>query len=163
MDLSASSYSNQCQHCSTLECALPLGPMGLKAFKIPWTYLVSYVFSPPKLISLVLFKFLLEHVMCPFRLLIVVAPCWMEVPWLPTVFSVLAVISWYCPVKKYYHGCFSRSSADGSVISAFTHLAVQGYVVHRQGFSTSVCQVVAGASWASTMKAYININIINLI
>ena len=30
-----------------------------------------------------------EHVKGPLRLLILVAPCWMEVPWLPTVLNML--------------------------------------------------------------------------
>ena len=47
--------------------------------------------SPPTaLLLLVLSKFLAEHVTAQFRLLTVVAPCWMEAPWIPTVLGMLA-------------------------------------------------------------------------
>ena len=62
--------------------------MGLNMFNHAWTGWVSYVF-PAALVSLVLSKFLAEHVTGQFRLLIQVALCWMEVPWLLTVLSML--------------------------------------------------------------------------
>ena len=34
------------------------------------------------------------------RHLILVAPCWMEPPWLLTVLSMLADIPWQCPIIK---------------------------------------------------------------
>ena len=100
VDLLASSHSTQCQHYYTLESALPLGAMGLNAFNHPWTFQVSYVFPPPALVPLVLSKFLVEHVKGQLRWLILVTPCWMEAPLLPTVLNILADISWWCPIRK---------------------------------------------------------------
>ena len=48
--------------------------------------------------------------------------------------------------KRSHHGCFSRPGAQGSVISAFNPLAAQQHVLCRQGFSSSVCQAVVGAT-----------------
>ena len=48
--------------------------------------------------------------------------------------------------KRSHHGCFSRPGTRGSVISAFNPLAAQQCVLCRQGFSSSVCQGVAGAT-----------------
>ena len=48
--------------------------------------------------------------------------------------------------KRFCHGYLGRPSAQGSVISAFTPLAAQQCVLHRPGFSSSVCQVVMGAT-----------------
>ena len=59
-----------------------------------------------------------------------------------------------CHHKRSHSGCFSRPGAQGSAISAFNPLAGQQCVLHQQGFSSSVCQVVAGATQASTSKAY---------
>ena len=80
VDLLASSHSTQSQHYFTLETPLPLGVLGLKAFCHPWTVQVSYVFSPPALVPLVLSKFLAEHVNGQLRHLILVMPYWMEAP-----------------------------------------------------------------------------------
>ena len=100
MDLLASSHSTQCQHYYTFESPLPLGALGLNAFNHPWTFEISYVFPPPSLLPLVLFKFLAEHVSGQLRCFILVAPCWMEAPWHPTVLNMLAGIPWQCPVIK---------------------------------------------------------------
>ena len=100
VDLLASSRSTHCQHYFTLETPLPLGALGLNAFSHPWKFQVSYVFPPPALVPLVLSKFLAEHVNGQLRHLILVAPCWMEVPWLPTALSMLADIPWQCPIIK---------------------------------------------------------------
>ena len=100
VDLLASSHSTKCQHYFTLEPPLPLGVLGLNAFSHPWTFQVSYVFPPPALVPLVLSKFLAEHVNSQLRWLILVAPCWMEAPWLPTALKMLTDISWQCPIVK---------------------------------------------------------------
>ena len=72
-------------------------------------------------------------------LLILVAPCWMEAPWLPTVLNLLADIPWHhAIVKDLSHGCFSVPHGQRSAISAFNPLAAQRCVLHRQGFSSSV-------------------------
>ena len=100
MDLLASSRSTQCQHYFTLETPLPLGALRLNAFRHPWKFQVSYVFPPPALVPLVLSKFLAEHVNGQLRHLLLVAPCWMEAPWLPTVLNMLADVPWGCPLLK---------------------------------------------------------------
>ena len=95
VDLLASYHTAQCLHYYTLETPLPLGAQGLNAFNHPWTFQVSYVLVP-----LVLSKFLTEHGKGQLRLLIVMAPCWMEAPWLPTVLNMLADIPRCCPIIK---------------------------------------------------------------
>ena len=96
MHLLASSCSTQCKYYYTLESPLPLEALGLNAFNHSWMFQVSYVFPPPALVPLVLSKFLAEHVKGQLRWLIVVALCWMEAPWLPTVLKILADIPWQC-------------------------------------------------------------------
>ena len=83
-----------------METLLSLGALGLNAFSHPWTCQVSYVFPPLALVPLVLSKFLAEHVNSQLRWLILVAPCWMEAPWLPTVLNMLADVPWQCPIVK---------------------------------------------------------------
>ena len=100
VDLLASSHSSQCQHYFTLETPLPVGALGLNAFSHPWTFQVSYVFPPLALIPLVLSKFLAEHVNGQLRHLILVAPCWVEAPWLLTVLNMLANVPRQCPIVK---------------------------------------------------------------
>ena len=100
VDLLASSRSTQCQHYFTLETPLPLGALGLNAFSHPWKFQVSYVFPPPALVPLVLSKFLAEHVNGQLRHLLLLAPCWMEAPWLPTVLGMLADVPRQCPILK---------------------------------------------------------------
>ena len=56
--------------------------------------------------------------------------------------------------KRSCCGCFGCPGAQGSAISAFNPLAAQWCVLHRQGFSSSVCQTVAGETLASTPKIY---------
>ena len=100
VDLLASSCYTQCQHYFTLETPLPLGTLGLNAFSHPWNFQASYVFPPLALVCLVLSKFLVEHVNGQLRHLLLVAPCWMEAPWLPTVLNMLADVPQQCPIIK---------------------------------------------------------------
>ena len=58
------------------------------------------MFSPPALVPQVLSKFLAEHVKGQLRQLILLAPCWMETPWLPTVLNMLADVPQWCPIIK---------------------------------------------------------------
>ena len=48
--------------------------------------------------------------------------------------------------KRSRRGCLGRPGTQGSAVSAFNPLAAQRCVLHQQGFSSSVCQVVAGAT-----------------
>ena len=50
--------------------------------------------------SLVLSKFLAEHITDQFRILILVTPCWMEAAWLPKVIGMLEDIPHYYIVIK---------------------------------------------------------------
>ena len=100
VDLLASSHSTQCQHYFTLKTPLPLGALGLNAFSHPWNFQVSYVFPPLALVPLVLSKFLAEHVNGQLRHLLLVAPCWMEAPWLPTVLNMLVDVPQWCLLLK---------------------------------------------------------------
>ena len=79
---------------------MPLGALGSNAFSHPWTFQVSYVFPPLALVPLVLSKFLEEHVNGQLTWLFLVAPCWMEAPWLPTVLNMLADVLQQCPIIK---------------------------------------------------------------
>ena len=56
--------------------------------------------------------------------------------------------------KRSHHGCFGRPGARGSAISAFNPLAAQQCVLCRQGFSSSVCQAVVGATQTSMSRVY---------
>ena len=49
---------------------------------------------------LVLSRFLAGHVTGQFRLLVLLAPCWMEAPWLPTLLGKLVDITHQCPILK---------------------------------------------------------------
>ena len=83
-----------------METPLPVETLGLNAFSNPWTFQVSHVFPPLALVHLVLSKFLAEHVNGQCRHFNLVAPCWMEGPWLPTVLNMLADIPQWCPIVK---------------------------------------------------------------
>ena len=58
------------------------------------------MFPPLALVPLVLSKFLAEHVSGQIRHLLLVAPCWMEASWLPTVLNMLADVPQWCPLVK---------------------------------------------------------------
>ena len=121
----------------------------MNSFSHHWTYQESYLF-PPALIPLVLPKFLAEHVTGLFRLPILVAPCWMEALWLPTVLGMLAGIS-LCPIVKHLTMDVSIGWVLKSLQSLHLTLWLLRCVLHRQ---SSVCQVVAGVISVSTTKVY---------
>ena len=56
--------------------------------------------------------------------------------------------------KRSQHGCVGRPGTQGSAICAFNPLAAQQHVLCWQRFSSSVCQVVAGATQMSTSRVY---------
>ena len=130
------------------------GALGLNAFSHLWTFWVSFVFPPPALVPLVLSKFLAEHVNGKLRHLILMAPCWMEAPWHPHSSQHVGRCSLAVPHhKRSRHGCFGRPGSQRSAISTFNPLAAQQCVLHRQGFSSSVCQMVVGATQTSTQRS----------
>ena len=140
----ASSCSTQCQHYFTLETPLPLGALGLNAFSHPWTFQVSYVFPPPALVPLVLSKFLVEHAKGQFRHLILVAPCWMEAPWFPTVLNMLEDVLQQCPIIKYLVMYVSVGQVLRGLLYLHLTLWQLSDVCSVDGFSSLVCQVVLG-------------------
>ena len=80
----------------TLSNSTASGGLGVECL----TFQVSYVFPPLALVPLVLSKFLAEHVNSQLRHLLLVPPCWMEAPWLPTILNMLAEVPWWCPLVK---------------------------------------------------------------
>ena len=155
VDLLASSHSTQCQHYFTLETPLPLGALGLNAFSHPWSFQVSYLFPPPALVPLVLLKFLAEDVNGELRWLILVAPCWMEAPWLPEVLNMLADVPGRCPIVK----DLIVDVSIGQALKGLQYLHVtlwqpRNVCYTDRGCSSSVCQAVAGATRTSMSKIY---------
>ena len=97
------------------------------------------MFPPAALVPLVLPKFLIEHVTSQFRLLILVATCWMEAARFPTCSQHIGMYS--SSVSHHsrpHHRCLSQLSSQESEIPAFNPLAAQRCVLHRQGLSSSV-------------------------
>ena len=86
---------------------------------------MSYVFLPPALLPTVLCRYLAEHVIGQFRLLIIVAPCWIGDTWLPPIFNMLLNIPHWCPIIKSHYGYFGRMVSQGYAITAFNLLAAQ--------------------------------------
>ena len=68
------------------------GSLGVECFQ------PSLDISTKLCVSLVLSKFLAEHVTGQFRFLVVAVPPWMEGPWHPTVFNMLEDIFHWCPI-----------------------------------------------------------------
>ena len=56
--------------------------------------------------------------------------------------------------KRSRRGCLGRLGAQGSAVSAFNPLVAQRCVLCQQGFSSSVCQAVAGATRTSMSRVY---------
>ena len=100
MELLTSTCMNQCQLYYTLEQPSPPGALRLNVFNHLCRFQGSYVFPSPALIPLVLSEFLVKHVTSHFRLHILVAPCWMEAPWLLTVLKILEDVSHCSPIMK---------------------------------------------------------------
>ena len=154
VDLLASFHTTQCQHYYTLETPLPLEALRLNAFNHPWMFQVSYVFPPATSVSLVLSKFLAESVKGQLRLLILVAPCWIEAPWLPTILNMLVDIPWQCPIIK----DLVMDVSVGHVLKCLSYLHLTHWLFRdmccADGFSSSVSQEVVKATQVSTSKVY---------
>ena len=73
--------------------------------------------------------FLAEHVAGQITHPILDAACWMQTPWLTTVLNMFNDITHQVSYCK-------KLGAQGSVVTAFIHLAAQRQVLHRQGFSS---------------------------
>ena len=100
VDLLESSCTTQClQYCILENPLLFLEALGLNAFNHPWAirWIIWFLHA---WVLLVLSKCLVKLVAGQFRLLILVAPCWMEDPWLLTDLNTLADIPHQCPIIK---------------------------------------------------------------
>ena len=126
---------------------LPQGALGMNNFHHHWTYQVSYRF-PPTLVPLVLSKFLEEHVTGQFRLLSLVAPCWIKAFWLPTVLNMLEDIRHQCPIIK----DLTKEISVGWVLKDFHSLYLtlwqfrDMYCIDRGSLLQSVRQLQVGPS-----------------
>ena len=127
---------------------------GLGAECLQPSFDFSDKFPPPALVPLVLSKFLAEQVKGELRHLILVAPYWMEAPWLSTVLKMLADVPWWCPIIKDLIGDVSV----GQVLKGLQYLHLTLWqlsnVCYADTFSSSVCQVVVGATQMSTSNVY---------
>ena len=96
--------TNQCQHYYTLENTLPLAALGLNAFTHSRTYQASHVF-PPRVVSLLVYRFHAEPITGVFKLLILVVPCWIDAPLTSHISQHVGrhSLSVYC--LKFHHGC----------------------------------------------------------
>ena len=146
VDLLASSCSTQCQHYYTLETPLPLGVLELNAFSHPWDFSGKLCVSSTGSSSS-------SSVQVSGR------TCQWSTQTFDSGGTMLGGGSFapHCSQhvgrhslvvshhKRSHHGYFSQPGTQGSAISAFNPFAAQQCVLHRQGFSSSLCQV-AGAT-----------------
>ena len=130
-----------CWHLLILLNARIITPWKLHYLWGPWTFQVSYVFLPPALVPLVLSQFLAEHVNGQLRHLILVAPCWIEVPWLPTVLNMVADVPQQCPIVK----DLVMDVSVGQVLWGLQYL-------HSQGFYS--CHLKINASFLFTASFF---------
>ena len=155
VDLLASSRSTQCQHYFTLETPLPAGGLGIEclqpSLEISGKLRVSSSSSGPSCSGQVSSR-----------------KCQRSTQTFTSGGSMLdggslashssqhagrhsSMVSHH---KRSCHGCLGRPGTQGSVVSAFNPLAAQRCVLCQQGFSSSVCQAVAGATRTSTSRVY---------
>ena len=77
----------------------------------------------------------------------------MKALWIPTVLNMFQDVPyWYPIIKDLVMDVSFWLGAQGSAIPAFNPFAAQRCVLHRQGFSSSVCQAVVRVTWVSPMK-----------
>ena len=108
---------------------------------------ISYVFPPPVLVPLVLSKFLAEHVNSPTQTF-TSGGSMLDGGSLASHSSHHAgrCSSAVPSCKRYHRGCFGRPGAQGSVKSAFNLWLLSNVCYADRGFSSSVCQAVAGGN-----------------
>ena len=76
------------------------GVLGVECLQPSLDFQIRYIFPSPALVHLVPSNFLAEHVKGELRLLILMAPCWMEASLLPTILNMLTDFPWHCPIVK---------------------------------------------------------------
>ena len=79
------------------------GNLGIKCFKLSLDTSIELPTSSSCSTSPSSVMFLAKHVTGHFRLLIIVAPCWMEASCLPTVLSMLKDIPHWWPFVRFHH------------------------------------------------------------
>ena len=125
-----------------------------QAFNYPWKFHLSCVFPSSALVPLVLSKFLVEHNTSQFRLLILMATCWIEVAWFSTVLNFSEDNAHWCPILKDLAIDVSVGSMLKCLLVLHLTLAAQRHELCRQEFSSSVCQAVEWVTQVSTTKVY---------
>ena len=126
---------------SIYQCTSP-GALELNAFNQPWIYLVSYVLPSSSFSSIGSFHISGRKSYGSVQ----------------TSYSSNTTLdgsslashslqhvgrhSFVSHCKGHYHGCFSWLAAQRSAFTTFSPLAAQKCVLHRQEFSSSVCQAV---------------------
>ena len=144
VDLLASSHISQCH----LGKATTSGSLWVECFQPLYDIQASYVFLPPVLFPLVLSKILAENVIGQFRLFIKLAPP-MVSTWCHTVLSMLVDIPHSCTVGQNLVMDLSVDQLLKGLPSLHLTLAAQRCVLYRWGFSSWVCQAVAGVTQVS--------------
>ena len=150
VDLLASSHPTQCQHYFTLETQLPPGALGLNAFISGrlCVFSSSISFSSSVQVSGRTCQGSTQTFYSGGTMLEGGSLASHSSQHVERCSSVLSHHIRSC------HGCVGRPHTQGLAISAFNPLAPQRCVLHRLGFSSSVCHAVSGAIWGSMMKVY---------
>ena len=117
---------------------LLLEALGLNTFNYPWKNQLSYVFLPPILLPPAVLEVSGRTHHKSIQPTVLVAPCWVEVPWLPTVLNKLEYTPSQCPL--------SRDVLVGQALKGLPSLILPCSVLYRQGLFSSICQTVAVAT-----------------
>ena len=125
---------------------LPVGALRWKAFNCPWTYQVNYdfiyLFNSPNFVHI-------SSRICHMSIQTCNSSCSsLDRGSFPS-HSYQHVVRHYTSVSYY-----RRLDAQGFAIATYNPVAAQRYVLNRQGFSSSVCNAVAGVTHVSTTKIY---------
>ena len=89
-----------------------------------------------------------------YKSLILVIPCWIEAPWLPTVLGMLWDFPYKCAlVKDLVNDVSIDQMIRGLPLLHSTHWQVKD-MLHELELSLSVCQAVTGSTQSSIIKVY---------
>ena len=123
----------------TLEKPVPLRTLELNAFNHHWTYQMDLcVFShtgSPNSVQ-VSGRNCHRSIQTSYS----AGTCWMEAPWHPKVFSMLADVHHQFPITKDLTVDVAWLAGQIYATAAFNILAAQRCVLDRHGFSSSICQ-----------------------
>ena len=153
LTLLASSHTTQWQHYFALETPLPLGTLGVKCFQPSLDISGKLCVASSCISSSSSLQVSCRTCQRSTRLMILVAPCWMEALWLPTVLDMLTDVPQCCPIIKDL-----VDVSIGHVLKGLPYLHLTLWLLRTvccaDGFSSSVCQAAAGTTWASVTKVY---------